>query len=33
MMDREAREKFLSRLQPNLAMEVRQELMSRYGLF
>ena len=30
--DREHREKLLSRLNPELAMEVRQQLMQRYGL-
>ncbi|MBV9008784.1 MAG: hypothetical protein JO354_06410 [Verrucomicrobia bacterium] len=30
-MDRERREKVLNRLNPELAMEVRQELMERYG--
>jgi flagellar motility protein MotE (MotC chaperone) len=31
-MDPDRREKVLSRLNPKLAMEIRQELMSRYGL-
>lgn len=31
-MEREQREKLLSRLNPALAMEVRQQLMHRYGL-
>ena len=31
-MDREHREKLLSRLQPKIEMEIRQQLMSRYGL-
>jgi hypothetical protein len=31
-MDREHREKLLSRLQPALQTEVRQQLMQRYGL-
>ncbi len=30
-MDPERREKILSRLSPALAMEVRQELMQRFG--
>jgi hypothetical protein len=30
-MDRERREKILSRLNPELAMQVRQDLMERYG--
>jgi hypothetical protein len=30
--DREHREKLLSRLNPELQMEVRQQLMQRYGL-
>jgi hypothetical protein len=32
-MERDAREKLLSRLQPDVATEVRQQLMMRYGLF
>jgi hypothetical protein len=32
-MDRDAREKLLSRLQPEVQTEVRQQLMTRYGLF
>jgi hypothetical protein len=32
-MDRDAREKLLSRLQPEVALEARQQLMMRYGLF
>ena len=32
-MDRDAREKLLLRLQPNVQKEVRQQLMMRYGLF
>ncbi|MFL6513441.1 MAG: hypothetical protein ACJ8M1_00280 [Chthoniobacterales bacterium] len=32
-MDHDAREKLLSRLQPEVATEVRQQLMMRYGLF
>ncbi|HEY4284921.1 MAG TPA: hypothetical protein VGM62_17800 [Chthoniobacterales bacterium] len=32
-MDREARERFLSRLQPPVETEVRQQLMMRYGIF
>jgi hypothetical protein len=32
-MEREARERLLSRLQPAVQTEVRQQLMSRYGLF
>ena len=32
-MDREAREKLLSRLQPDVQTELRQQLMLRYGLF
>jgi hypothetical protein len=32
-MDRDAREKLLSRLQPEVAMEIRQQLMMRHGLF
>ena len=31
-LDREHREKLLERLNPELAMEVRQQLMLRYGL-
>jgi len=31
-MDPEVREKVLSRLQPDLQMEIRQELMKRYRL-
>lgn len=31
-MDREHREKLLARLNPEMAMEVRQQLMLRYGL-
>lgn len=31
-MDPERREKVLSRLQPDLQMEIRQELMKRYQL-
>ena len=31
-MDRDHREKLLSRLQPALQTEVRQQLMQRYGL-
>jgi hypothetical protein len=31
-MDREHREKLLSRLQPNVQTEIRQQLMLRYGL-
>jgi hypothetical protein len=31
-MDRDKREKVLSRLNPKLQMEVRQRLMLRYGL-
>lgn len=31
-MDPERREKVLSRLNPQLAMEVRQDLMDRFGL-
>ena len=31
-MDPERREKILSRLQPNLQMEIRQELMKRFRL-
>ncbi len=30
-MDRERREKILDRLNPQLAMEIRQELMERFG--
>jgi len=32
VMDRDHREKLLSRLQPALQTEVRQQLMQRYGL-
>jgi hypothetical protein len=32
-MDREAREKLLLRLQPNIQQEIRQQLMMRYGLY
>ena len=32
-MDRDARERVLSRLQPEMQMEVRQQLMMRHGLF
>jgi len=32
-MERDAREKLLSRLQPPVQIEVRQQLMARYGLF
>jgi hypothetical protein len=32
-MDREARERLLSRLQPEAQTEIRQQLMLRYGLF
>jgi hypothetical protein len=32
-MDREARERLLSRLQPEVQNEVRQQLMLRYGIF
>jgi hypothetical protein len=32
-MDREPRERLLSRLQPDVQTEVRQQLMLRYGLF
>jgi hypothetical protein len=32
-MDREARERLLGRLQPQVQTEVRQQLMMRYGLF
>jgi hypothetical protein len=32
-MDREAREKLLSRLQPEVQTEIRQQLMLRYGIF
>ena len=32
-MEREAREKLLSRLQPDVQTELRQQLMLRYGLF
>ena len=31
-MDRERREKLISRLQPQVQMEIRQQLMLRYGL-
>ena len=31
-MDEERREKLLSRLQPDVQMELRQQLMLRYGL-
>jgi len=31
-MDREHREKLLSRLQPDVQTEIRQQLMLRYGL-
>ena len=31
-LDRDQREKLLSRLRPQLQMEVRQQLMQRYGL-
>ena len=31
-MDRERREKLLSRLQPDVQTEIRQQLMLRYGL-
>ena len=31
-MDRDRREKVLSRLQPGVQMEIRQQLMHRYGL-
>ncbi len=31
-MDRDRREKLLSRLQPEVQMEIRQQLMLRYGL-
>jgi hypothetical protein len=32
-MDRDAREKLISRLQPPVQVEIRQQLMARYGLF
>ena len=32
-MDRERREKMLSRMNPELAMEARQELMRRFNIF
>ena len=32
-MDRDAREKLISRLQPPVQTEMRQQLMARYGLF
>ena len=32
-MDRERREKMLSRMNPALAMEARQELMRRFNIF
>jgi len=32
-MDRDAREKLISRLQPPVQIEIRQQLMARYGLF
>jgi hypothetical protein len=31
-MDRDKREKLLSRLQPDVQMELRQQLLLRYGL-
>jgi hypothetical protein len=31
-MERDQREKLLSRLQPDMQMELRQQLMLRYGL-
>jgi hypothetical protein len=31
-MDRDRREKVLSRLQPEVQMEIRQQLLHRYGL-
>jgi len=31
-MDRDRREKVLGRLQPGVQMEIRQQLMHRYGL-
>ncbi len=31
-MDRDRREKVLSRLQPEVQMEIRQQLLLRYGL-
>jgi len=32
-MDRERREKMLSRMSPDLAMEAREELMRRFNIF
>jgi hypothetical protein len=32
-MDRERREKMLSRMNPEMAMEARQELMRRFNIF
>jgi len=32
-MERDAREKLISRLQPEVQTEIRQQLMARYGLF
>jgi hypothetical protein len=32
-MDREARNRLLSRLQPEVQIEIRQQLMMRYGRF
>jgi hypothetical protein len=32
-MDRERREKMLSRMRPEQAMEARQELMQRFNIF
>jgi hypothetical protein len=32
-MDRDRREKFLSRMNPEQAMEARQELMRRFNIF
>ena len=32
-MDRDARERLLTRLQPDVQNELRQQLMLRYGLF
>ena len=32
-MEREAREKLIGRLQPDMQTEIRQQLMMRYGLF
>lgn len=32
-MDRDRREKMLSRMNPELAMEARQELMRRFNIF